>query len=201
MGISAKKIVAPIVLNKSIPSDPPGPSGKSGSSIRSIPESFTAFAQIDQRHALRRAARFTDRFHRGANQHTAGCNQHDLVVFAHQRGGNNFAVARALAGWRSCTLVPRPWRVFDDRRALAKAIFRRAEHLLFFVFGHQHSDDALRFIKHHAAYTTGVAAHTAHVVLRRIAQPCRCQQTTSHRARRRSALRPRGNHRHRDRPR
>src|SRR5882762_8822262 len=52
-----------------------------------------AFVQIDQAHALRRTAHFADLLDAGADQYTAGGDQHDLVLVAHQHRTDDLAVA------------------------------------------------------------------------------------------------------------
>ena len=62
-----------------------------------------AFAEVDERDALRRAAHLADRLHRGADQHAARGDQHDLVVRRTSAARPPCRCAR-LSGSRSC-----PW--------------------------------------------------------------------------------------------
>src|SRR5436190_737947 len=52
-----------------------------------------AFAQVDERHALGRAAHLADLVHAGTDQHAAGGDQHDLILGADQRRRDDLAVA------------------------------------------------------------------------------------------------------------
>src|SRR5258706_13882678 len=54
-----------------------------------------AFAEVDERHALRGSAHLADLVHPGADENAAVGDQHDLVVGRDQRGGDHLAVALA----------------------------------------------------------------------------------------------------------
>ena len=56
-------------------------------------------------------------------------------------------------------------RVFRDRSALSKSVFRRGQHRLGLVNRHKHRNDALPFVEHHAPHTAGRPAHRTHVFL------------------------------------
>src|SRR5271155_2075452 len=75
-----------------------------------------AFAEVDQRHALRRAPHFPDRFDLGADEHATGGNEHDLVVLMHQRRRDNLSVAAALLNGDHALAAAAVTGVLDDRR-------------------------------------------------------------------------------------
>src|SRR5437867_4348147 len=77
--------------------------------------------------------------------------------------GDHLSVAPALLD-RDHALGPATMtRVFDDRRALAIAVFGSGEHRLLFVFGDQHRDHALTTVEQHAAHAVSVSAHRSYV--------------------------------------
>src|SRR5438309_5978236 len=55
-----------------------------------------ALVEIDERDALRRATHLAYRLHARANQHAAGGDEDDLVVWTHERGGDHLSVALGL---------------------------------------------------------------------------------------------------------
>src|SRR5258708_35219478 len=89
-----------------------------------------AFAQVDERHALRRAPHLSYFLHARADEHAARGDEHDLVVGRDQGRGDHLAVSlRGLArdhALRAAAVA----RVFRDQRALAVAVLGRREHAL-----------------------------------------------------------------------
>src|SRR5205085_7015392 len=52
-----------------------------------------ALAQVDERHALRRAAHLADLVHARADEDAPGGDEHDLIFGGGERGGDDLAVA------------------------------------------------------------------------------------------------------------
>src|SRR6266852_10001311 len=82
-----------------------------------------AVVEIDQRDALRRTAHLADRRHLGADEHSAGRDQHHLIARANQRSRDDSAVARRLLDRDHALGAAAVTGVLDDRRSLAVAVF------------------------------------------------------------------------------
>ena len=107
----------------------------------------------------------TNLAHAGAHQNASVRDQHDLVGRTNQRGGDHTTVALALLNGDHPLGTATVPCVFDDAGALAKAVFSRREHALRFVLGHEHGDQLLAFLEHHASNTARLPTHRADIVL------------------------------------
>src|SRR5258706_4777505 len=124
-----------------------------------------AFAEVDERHALRGSAHLADLIHPGADENAAVGGQHDLVVGRDQRGGDHLAVALACLD-RDHPLRSAPMaRVFDDRGALAEAVLCGGEHALALVLRDQQRDDLAALREIHTPHAPRPPSHRPHVVL------------------------------------
>src|ERR1700674_4345572 len=124
-----------------------------------------ALSQIDEGHALGGAAHLADLVHARADQHTARCDQHDLVLGRGERGGHDLAVALRGLDRDHALGAAAVARVFGDRRALAVAVLGGGEHALRLVLRHQQRDPLAALGEVHAADPTSSSTHRSHVVL------------------------------------
>src|ERR1700674_4775637 len=86
--------------------------------------------QVDEGHALRRAAHLADLFHARADQHASRGDQHDLVVRRGECSGDDLAVALGGLDRDHPLGAAAVARVFGDRRALAIAVLGGRKHAL-----------------------------------------------------------------------
>src|SRR5437016_3484110 len=84
-----------------------------------------AVAQGDQRDALRGTALLADLRHAGADQNTAGRDQHHLVVVVDQHRADHLAIALGSLDRDHALAAAAVARIFADRRALAEAVLGR----------------------------------------------------------------------------
>src|SRR5262249_16944980 len=118
-----------------------------------------AFAERDQRDALRGAPGLADLRHRGADQHAAGPDHHHPVVLLGQDRADNRAISfRGLDGNHALPAAAVP-RVLGDQRALAVALLRGGQHRARLVLRGQHAHHALLRREAHAAHPGRLAAH------------------------------------------
>src|SRR6266705_5227442 len=124
-----------------------------------------ALVEIEEPHALSRAAHLADLLHARAYEDATGGDEHDLVLVAHQHRADDLAVALARLDRDHALRAAAVARVFGDRRALAETVFGRGQHRLVLVVRDQHRDHPLAFADPHAAHPARLPPHRPHVLL------------------------------------
>src|SRR5467141_3456738 len=123
-----------------------------------------AFVQVDEAHALSRAAHLANLLDAHAYEHAARGDEHDLVLVAHQHGADELAVAFARLDPDHPLRAAAVARVIGDRRALAETVLGGSQHRLLFAVRDQHRDHALAFGDLHSAHAARLPSHRPHVV-------------------------------------
>src|SRR4051812_42517966 len=129
------------------------------------PRKLLALVEVDEDHALRRAAHLANLVHARADEDAARGDQHDLVLGRGERGGDDLAVPLRGLDRDHALRAAAVARVFGDRRALAVAILGRGEDALLLILRDEQRDDLAALREVHAAHAAGAPAHRAHVVL------------------------------------
>src|SRR5215475_2229981 len=97
-----------------------------------------AFVEVDEAHALGRAALLADLLDARADRDAPGGDEHDLVLVAHEHSAHELAVpVGRLDPDHPLTAAPVA-RVLGDRGALAEAVLGRRQHRLGLVTRDQH---------------------------------------------------------------
>src|SRR6266513_1551042 len=125
----------------------------------------SALVQVDEPHALSRAAHLADLLHAHAYQHAARGDEHDLVLVAHQHRADDLAVSFAHLDRDHPLRTAAVARVIGDRGALTEAVLGRGQHRQRLAVRDQHRDHALAFADLHSAHSARLPAHRAHVLL------------------------------------
>src|SRR3954471_5496817 len=89
-----------------------------------------ALGEVDERHALRRAAHLADLVHARADEHAAVGDQHDLVIRRRERRRAHLAVALGRLDRDHALRAAAVAGVLGDGRALAVAVLGGGEHAL-----------------------------------------------------------------------
>src|SRR5207245_5689933 len=124
-----------------------------------------AVAKGDQRDALRGTALLADLRHAGADQNTAGRDQHHLVVVVDQHRADHPAIALGSLDRDHALAAAAVARIFADRRALAESVLGRGQHGFRFIVRREHAHHPLALAEAHAAHAGRLAAHRPHVAL------------------------------------
>src|SRR5262252_6732795 len=123
-----------------------------------------ALVEVDQAHALGRAAQLADLLDARADGDAAGGDQHHLVLVAHEHRADQLAVALGgLDADHPLGAAPVA-RVLGDRGALAEAVLGGGQHRLALAVGDQHRHDLLVLAELHAAHAVRLPAHRPNVV-------------------------------------
>src|SRR5882672_7135308 len=124
-----------------------------------------ALVEVDQAHALSRAAHLADLLDVGPYQDPAGGDQHDLVLVAYQHRADDPAVPLGRLDRDHPLGAAAVASVLGDRRALAEAVLGRCEHRLALAVRDQHRHHLLLLAELHAAHPVRLPPHRPHVVL------------------------------------
>ena len=125
-------------------------------------ELFT-LVKRNQRHALRRTAKLANLAYSGANQHTAGRDQHDLVLILYQTRCDNLAVAFAGGNGDDTLRSTTGMAEIGKNGALAETVLGCDQHGFLMIRGDQQRQNLLSFAQLHAAHAACRSPHRAHV--------------------------------------
>src|SRR5471032_912259 len=121
-----------------------------------------ALVQVDEGHALGRAAHLADLGDARTDEDSARGDEHDLVQRRDEGGGHHLAVALGRLDRDHALRAAAMAGVLDDGCALAVAVLGGREHALGLVLGHQKRDHLAALREVHAADPASSPAHGPH---------------------------------------